>query len=134
MLFKNGQVDQFPIEEARELNDDSHHFGYYVQKGLFEEYATFGRGHGHDLAPYDVYHTVRGLRYRLLMAKKHNGALKKVLTHTLKQVQVGTSTVMLMVKRRSFPRLTKRHQKYQMKSSTYGYVQVVFLSTGTQVL
>ncbi len=62
MLFKNGQVDQFPIEEARELNDDSHHFGYYVQKGLFEEYATFGRGHGHDLAPYDVYHTVRGLR------------------------------------------------------------------------
>ncbi len=63
MLFKNGQVDQFPIEEARELNDDSHHFGYYVQKGLFEEYATFGRGHGHDLAPYDVYHTVRGLRW-----------------------------------------------------------------------
>ncbi|WGV98205.1 periplasmic nitrate reductase subunit alpha [Vibrio sp. YMD68] len=63
MLFANGQVDKFPIEEARELNDDAHHFGYYVQKGLFEEYAEFGRGHGHDLAPYDTYHESRGLRW-----------------------------------------------------------------------
>ncbi|MCK6263903.1 periplasmic nitrate reductase subunit alpha [Vibrio sp. ZSDE26] len=63
MLFENGQVDKYPIEEARELNDDAHHFGYYVQKGLFEEYATFGRGKAHDLAPYDVYHQVRGLRW-----------------------------------------------------------------------
>ena len=39
------------------------HFGFYVQKGLFEEYASFGRGHGHDLAPFDVYHQVRGLRW-----------------------------------------------------------------------
>ncbi|EOV0111880.1 periplasmic nitrate reductase subunit alpha [Vibrio parahaemolyticus] len=70
MLFKNGQVDKFPLEEARELNDDSHHFGFYVQKGLFEEYATFGRGHGHDLAPYDVYHTVRGLRWPVVDGKE----------------------------------------------------------------
>uniref|UniRef100_UPI00197D8251 type VI secretion system baseplate subunit TssK n=1 Tax=Vibrio cholerae TaxID=666 RepID=UPI00197D8251 len=49
-----------PLSEARELNDDAHHFGFYIQKGLFEEYAEFGRGHGHDLAPYDVYHQVRG--------------------------------------------------------------------------
>ncbi len=38
-------------------------FGFYVQKGLFEEYATFGRGHGHDLAPFDTYHRERGLRW-----------------------------------------------------------------------
>ncbi|MGF1742285.1 periplasmic nitrate reductase subunit alpha [Vibrio profundum] len=63
VLFKNGQVDKFPIKEARTLNDDAHHAGFYVQKGLFEEYATFGRGHGHDLAPYDLYHKVRGLRW-----------------------------------------------------------------------
>ena len=30
------------------------YFGYYLQKGLFEEYADFGRGHGHDLAPFDT--------------------------------------------------------------------------------
>ena len=38
-------------------------FGFYVHKGLFEEYATFGRGHGHDLAPFDTYHRERGLRW-----------------------------------------------------------------------
>ena len=25
------------------------------KKVLFEEYADFGRGHGHDLAPFDTY-------------------------------------------------------------------------------
>ncbi|HGF4932783.1 TPA: periplasmic nitrate reductase subunit alpha [Vibrio parahaemolyticus] len=77
MLFKNGQVDKFPLEEARELNDDSHHFGFYVQKGLFEEYATFGRGHGHDLAPYDVYHTVRGLRWPVVNGKETQWRFKE---------------------------------------------------------
>ncbi|EHY0993136.1 periplasmic nitrate reductase subunit alpha [Vibrio parahaemolyticus] len=77
MLFKNGQVDKFPLEEARELNDDSHHFGFYVQKGLFEEYATFGRGHGHDLAPYDVYHTVRGLRWPVVDGKETQWRFKE---------------------------------------------------------
>ncbi|MFL1014718.1 periplasmic nitrate reductase subunit alpha [Vibrio parahaemolyticus] len=77
MLFKNGQVDKFPLEEARELNDDSRHFGFYVQKGLFEEYATFGRGHGHDLAPYDVYHTVRGLRWPVVDGKETQWRFKE---------------------------------------------------------
>ncbi|TOJ10445.1 periplasmic nitrate reductase subunit alpha [Vibrio parahaemolyticus] len=77
MLFKNGQVDKFPLEEARELNDDSHYFGFYVQKGLFEEYATFGRGHGHDLAPYDVYHTVRGLRWPVVDGKETQWRFKE---------------------------------------------------------
>ncbi|EJG1581372.1 periplasmic nitrate reductase subunit alpha [Vibrio parahaemolyticus] len=77
MLFKNDQVDKFPLEEARELNDDSHHFGFYVQKGLFEEYATFGRGHGHDLAPYDVYHTVRGLRWPVVDGKETQWRFKE---------------------------------------------------------
>ncbi|MEF1311049.1 periplasmic nitrate reductase subunit alpha [Vibrio mytili] len=77
VLFKNGQVDKFPIEEARELNDDAHHFGFYVQKGLFEEYASFGRGHGHDLAPYDVYHTVRGLRWPVVDGKETQWRFKE---------------------------------------------------------
>lgn len=63
VLYRNGNVDAYPIEEAKELNDDSHDCGFYVQKGLFEEYAAFGRDHGHDLAPYEMYHTARGLRW-----------------------------------------------------------------------
>ncbi|WP_220721260.1 periplasmic nitrate reductase subunit alpha [Agarivorans litoreus] len=64
ILFRNGVVDKFPVEQVdAELNDEAKDFGFYVQKGLFEEYAQFGRDHGHDLAPFDTYHEVRGLRW-----------------------------------------------------------------------
>ncbi len=65
ILFANGTVNKFPLSqiEAGYDNDESKAFGYYVQKGLFEEYAEFGRGHGHDLAPFDDYHKTRGLRW-----------------------------------------------------------------------
>jgi nitrate reductase NapA len=45
-------------------------FGFYLQKGLFEEYAEFGRGHGHDLADFDTYHEVRGLRWPVVDGKE----------------------------------------------------------------
>src|SRR6188472_2608684 len=40
VLFKNGQVDQFPLSEmaAGFENHESKAFGFYVHKGLFEEY------------------------------------------------------------------------------------------------
>ena len=65
VLFENGSVNKFAIDDISQehLNDESNHFGFYVQKGLFEEYATFGRGHKHDLAPYERYHQGRGLRW-----------------------------------------------------------------------
>jgi nitrate reductase NapA len=65
VLFRNGQVDRFPLSDMAEgyANDEAKAFGFYVQKGLFEEYAAFGRGHGHDLAPFDSYHAERGLRW-----------------------------------------------------------------------
>ncbi|MBX3626569.1 MAG: periplasmic nitrate reductase subunit alpha [Rhizobacter sp.] len=72
VLYRNGQVDAFPTSqiEAGYANDESKAFGFYVQKGLFEEYATFGRGHGHDLAPFDTYHQVRGLRWPVVNGKE----------------------------------------------------------------
>lgn len=64
VLYANGVVNKFDKSESKgKLNDESEHFGFYVQKGLFEEYADFGRGHGHDLAPFDQYHAARGLRW-----------------------------------------------------------------------
>ena len=65
VLYKNGVIDKFPLSDIEEgyANDESKAFGFYVQKGLFEEYAVFGRGHGHDLAPFDTYHRERGLRW-----------------------------------------------------------------------
>lgn len=72
VLFENGQVNAFPPSqiEAGYANDESKAFGFYVQKGLFEEYAQFGRGHGHDLAPFDTYHQVRGLRWPVVNGKE----------------------------------------------------------------
>ena len=65
VLYRNGNVDRFPLEETAEGFDnvEAQHFDFYVQKGLFEEYAAFGRGHGHDLAPFERYHEARGLRW-----------------------------------------------------------------------
>ncbi|HSC12284.1 MAG TPA: periplasmic nitrate reductase subunit alpha [Rhodanobacteraceae bacterium] len=65
VLFRNGKVDRFPRSEveAGYDNAETSAFGFYAQKGLFEEYAEFGRGHGHDLAPFDAYHEARGLRW-----------------------------------------------------------------------
>ncbi len=72
VLFKNGQVDQYPLNDLNPdfPNTESKKFGFYVQKGLFEEYATFGRGHGHDLAPFDLYHQARGLRWPVVDGKE----------------------------------------------------------------
>ncbi|WP_207481708.1 periplasmic nitrate reductase subunit alpha [Arenibaculum pallidiluteum] len=72
VLFANGVVDRFPVAEcdAAYANAEAKAFGFYLQKGLFEEYAAFGRGHGHDLAPYDTYHRVRGLRWPVVDGKE----------------------------------------------------------------
>ena len=72
VLYRNGQVDKFPASdmESGYNNHETEAFGFYVQKGLFEEYATFGRGHGHDLAPFDEYHKVRGLRWPVVDGKE----------------------------------------------------------------
>ncbi|HSA71175.1 MAG TPA: nitrate reductase catalytic subunit NapA [Burkholderiales bacterium] len=66
VLFANGQVNKFPGGD----NDESRHFGFYLQKGLFEEYAQFGRGKAHDLADFDTYHKVRGLRWPVVDGKE----------------------------------------------------------------
>ena len=72
VLFRNGKVDRFPNSdiEAGYANAEAKHFGFYLQKGLFEEYAEFGRGHGHDLAPFDRYHEARGLRWPVVDGKE----------------------------------------------------------------
>jgi len=72
VLFANGQVNKYPLTETAEGfdNDESTDFGFYLQKGLFEEYATFGRGKAHDLADFDTYHKTRGLRWPVIDGKE----------------------------------------------------------------
>jgi len=72
VLFRNGQVDRYPLAEVQAGfdNDEAEHFGFYLQKGLFEEYASFGRGKAHDLAPFELYHQARGLRWPVVDGKE----------------------------------------------------------------
>jgi len=79
VLFKNGKVNKYPVADLTKVNgkyipnytnDESKAYGFYVQKGLFEEYAEFGRGHGHDLADFDTYHEARGLRWPVVKGKE----------------------------------------------------------------
>ena len=72
VLYGNGKVNRYPVADIEDgfANAESKAFGFYVQKGLFEEYAEFGRGHGHDLAPFDTYHQVRGMRWPVVDGKE----------------------------------------------------------------
>jgi len=45
-------------------------YGFFIQKYLWEEYAAFTRGHGHDLAPFNMYHKVRGLKWPVVDGKE----------------------------------------------------------------
>ncbi|MBS3936231.1 MAG: molybdopterin-dependent oxidoreductase, partial [Sulfuritalea sp.] len=79
VLFANGQVDKYPKAEAARsnahawanyTNDETDYYGYYAQKGLFEEYRIFTLGKGKDMGEFDHYHRVRGLRWPVVNGKE----------------------------------------------------------------
>ncbi|MCK4709859.1 MAG: nitrate reductase catalytic subunit NapA, partial [Gammaproteobacteria bacterium] len=79
VLFANGQVNKYPKQKVTDdkgnvyQNDEMDHFGFYLQKGLFEEYRRFGiegPKKGHDLAEFDAYHKARGLRWPVVNGKE----------------------------------------------------------------
>ncbi|MCP4188916.1 MAG: nitrate reductase catalytic subunit NapA [Gammaproteobacteria bacterium] len=81
VLYANGQVDKFPVVQVTDDrgnqydNDESDHFGFYVQKGLFEEYRLFNSADGvpkkgHEMADFDSYHKARGLRWPVINGKE----------------------------------------------------------------
>ncbi len=79
VLYANGQVDKFPKQPVKDSagntydNDEMEDFGFYVQKGLFEEYRRFqfeGPKKGHEMAPFEVYHQMRGLRWPVIDGKE----------------------------------------------------------------
>jgi nitrate reductase NapA len=87
VLFANGSVDRFPLNEIdpEYENREAKAFGFYVQKGLFEEYASFGRHHGHDLADFDEYHQVRGMRWPVVNGQETRWRYREGLDPYVKQ-------------------------------------------------
>ena len=79
VLYKNGQVDKYPKQTVTDSagnsygNDEMDDFGFYIQKGLYEEYRIFGmKGpkKGHDLGSFDDYHKSRGMRWPVVGGKE----------------------------------------------------------------
>ncbi len=79
VLFANGQVNKFPKQEITDGagnkygNDEMDAFGFYLQKGIFEEYRRFqleGPKKGHEMAEFDQYHKVRGMRWPVIDGKE----------------------------------------------------------------
>ena len=107
VLFENGQVEQVPAVRHRGRRYENHEskaFGFYVQKGLFEEYAAFGRGHGHDLAPFDAYHQERGLRWPVVNGKETRWRFREGLDPYVKAGQGGASSTAIPTARRASSR------------------------------
>jgi nitrate reductase NapA len=79
VLYKNGQVDKYPKQAVTDsagnvyTNHEMEHFGFYLQKGLFEEYRIFGTQgpkKGHNLGEFDSYHKTRGMRWPVVNGKE----------------------------------------------------------------
>jgi nitrate reductase NapA len=79
VLYENGNVNKYPKQEVTDDrgntydNDEMDDFGFYVQKGLFEEYRYFGTHgpkKGHNLSNFDSYHKARGLRWPVVNGKE----------------------------------------------------------------
>ena len=133
VLFKNGQVDKFPLSdiEAGYENDESKAFGFYVQKGLFEEYAAFGRGHGHDLAPFDTYHQVRGLRWPVVNGQETHWRFREGHDPYVKAGQGRTSSTAFPTARRASSRCpTSRRPNSPTASTRSGSRPAACWSTG----
>ena len=74
-------MDKFPVQEVKDSqgnvydNDEMVDFGFYPQKGLFEEYRMFNSADniikkGHEMAPFDDYHKARGIRWPVVNGKE----------------------------------------------------------------
>lgn len=77
VLFATPENLKFRWPDPVAKNHENHtaiHAGidWFPEKALFEDYAAFGRGHGHDLAPFDVYYREdnRGLRWPVVNGKE----------------------------------------------------------------
>lgn len=77
VLFATPDNKKFKWPDAISNGHDNHTAkllgdNWFPEKALFEEYASFGRGHAHDLADFDVYFRsdVRGLKWPVVNGKE----------------------------------------------------------------
>jgi nitrate reductase NapA len=60
----------YPVPTDRLPSDATLAAGLHLERAIWEEYRKFGTGHGHDLAPFEAYGPVRGLRWPVVDGKE----------------------------------------------------------------
>jgi nitrate reductase NapA len=60
----------YPLPQGEMISDASEEAGLHLEKALWEEYRLFGKDTGHDLAPFELYHQTRGLRWPVVDGKE----------------------------------------------------------------
>ncbi len=68
--FKNTEADGDGREIIGTNDEEWKGYGFFIQKYLWEEYRKFGTGNGHDLADFNTYHKVRGLKWPVIDGKE----------------------------------------------------------------
>jgi nitrate reductase NapA len=140
VLYKNGKVNKFPAADLTKVNakyikdyanDESKALGFYLQKGLFEEYAEFGRGHGHDLAPFDTYHEVRGLRWPVVDGKETLWRFREGYDPYVKKGEGVRSTATRTARPTSSRCPTSPRPRAPTRTTTCGCAPAACWSTGT---
>jgi nitrate reductase NapA len=56
----------YPLVDGHPHSDASLEAGFYIEKAIWDEYRQFGLDKAHDLAPFDLYHQTRGLRWPVI--------------------------------------------------------------------
>ena len=135
VLFRNGQVDKFPVSdiEAGYKNHEAEAFGFYPQKGLFEDMR--------HLVAVMVTIWLRSTPTTRCeacagpwsMARKPNGATARVRIPMSNLARSLSSTATRMGKPSSLDCLMNHQQKRPMRNSRSGSRRAVCWSIGTQV-
>ena len=136
VLFRNGQVDQFPLSEMEagyENTEEQERSASMCRRACSRSMRTFGRGHGHDLAPFDTYHKVRGLRWPVVKGKE---TLWRYHEGSDPYVKAGTGLPVLRFSGRQGVDLsrcrTSRHPRFRTTSIRSGCRPVACWSIGTR--
>jgi nitrate reductase NapA len=75
VLFETDYTKKFKWPDPVSDGHENHVVGrmkarWFPEKALWAEYRQFGLGNGHDLADFDTYHSVRGLRWPVVDGKE----------------------------------------------------------------
>jgi nitrate reductase NapA len=123
-------------------NHESADFGYYVQKGLFEEYRRFNSApdiikKGHEMAEFQAYHEARGLRWPVIDGKETLWRFREGYDPHVAEFNprsrraTSTSTATRTAAPTSSSRPTSRPPRARTTSSTSGSAPAACWSTGT---